>query len=176
MKAKILTLLFICPALIAIAQIGPGGVGNSTNNVLWLNADIIAQGDNTALTSWSDLSGNNNHATQGNTSYHPRFETDEINGQGVVRFDGIDDYLDDVYSYNARTVFAVYQILSANQAGTDLRQLWGNYDDGVHVALNARNNPGTWSFDADNRVTNTGRFGLNGAAYSGFLGNPGSPN
>ena len=46
------------------AQFGPGGVGNSSDNGLWVKADDITglnDGDN--VTSWNDRSGNANNVT-----------------------------------------------------------------------------------------------------------------
>ncbi|MCB9195414.1 MAG: T9SS type A sorting domain-containing protein [Flavobacteriales bacterium] len=158
-----------------ISQTGPGGVGSSASNSLWLQADDISQGDGTSISSWTDRSGNGNDASQGTGANQPTYETSEVNGHAVVRFDGTDDYFDDARSYNARTVFTVYNILSANQATTDLGQIWGNYAEGVHVSLDARGAGGTWSFDANNSVGNTGKLALNGAAYGAFGGNPSTP-
>lgn len=159
----------------SFSQTGPGGVGNSATNSLWLRANDLSLSNGAAVTSWSDFSGNNNHATQSNASYQGTFQTNQINGLPAVRFDGIDDFFDDNHSYTARTVLYVYNILSANQQVNDLGQIWGNYAEGAHLALDARNNPGTWSFDANNSVSNTGRLALNGAAYGGFNGNPSTP-
>jgi hypothetical protein len=160
----------------SFSQTGPGGVGNSTTNSLWLRANDLSLSNGAAVATWSDYSGNNNNASQSNVSYQSTFQTNQINSFPTVRFDGINDYFDDNHSYSARTVFYVYNILSANQQVTDLGQIWGNYAEGVHLALDARNIPGTWSFDADSSVSNTGRLALNGAAYGGFNGNPSTPN
>ena len=45
------------------AQTGPGGVGNSANNVLWLRADMGVTTVGPAVTNWADQSGNGNNAT-----------------------------------------------------------------------------------------------------------------
>ena len=57
----ILTLFF---AIQLRAQTGPAGVGNSSNNGLWLRADAINLADSTSLSTWADTSGNDNDAIQ----------------------------------------------------------------------------------------------------------------
>ena len=70
---------------------GPGGVGGSSNNVMWLKADDLSA---SPVSTWSDQSGNGNDVTQGTGSAQPAWVDGEINGLPVVRFDGTDDFLD----------------------------------------------------------------------------------
>lgn len=75
----------------------------------WWRASDIAQADNTAVASWSDLSGNGHTATQGTGSAQPTLQTNELNGQAVVRFDsgdGMSVATMDLTATNAVTVFA----------------------------------------------------------------------
>jgi hypothetical protein len=81
-----------------MAQIGPGGIGNSSGadgqpiNTLWLSADSISGvTDGSGITTWSDISGNANDATQVNSDLRPLFIQDGANGMPVARFDGLDD-------------------------------------------------------------------------------------
>lgn len=60
---------------------------------LWLDASTINQADGTAVASWSDLSGNAYDAAQATTASQPTYKTNIQNGLGVVRFDGVDDFL-----------------------------------------------------------------------------------
>jgi hypothetical protein len=55
---------------------------------LVLDARFIDQSDNTAVTSWIDRSGNSNNADQSTVANQPTFQTNEINGNPVVQFDG----------------------------------------------------------------------------------------
>jgi len=60
---------------------------------LWLKADVfelLSNGD--AVGSWTDSSGNNNHAEQTIGDRQPKYITDALNGLPSIRFDGIDDY------------------------------------------------------------------------------------
>ena len=73
---------------------GPGGVGQTSNNVLWLKADeITGLSDGNDVTSWTDNSGNSNTVSQSNTSYTPRYYSNIINGKPVVRWNQADTRL-----------------------------------------------------------------------------------
>jgi len=89
------------------AQSGPGGIGNSDGsgsqpeNSLWLRADSITGISNGAsVASWLDVSGNSNNASQGVANRQPLFITNELNGNPVVRFDGLDTLIGDYLTVN----------------------------------------------------------------------------
>jgi len=93
------TFLFLFALVIVIgvnAQTGPGGVGKTDGTsdlVLWLDANTINQTDGTNVSSWVDQSGYGNSASAP-SSYEPVFETNEWNGNPVVRFTAANtDYL-----------------------------------------------------------------------------------
>lgn len=66
---------------------GPGGVGRTSSNILWVRPEELASvSDGTDITTWSDFSGNGNDLTQSNASFKPRYFSSVINGQPVVRF------------------------------------------------------------------------------------------
>lgn len=70
-----------------VAQTGPGGVGNSTTNILWLKSnDITGLVDGDDVSSWIDASGNSHTLTQPNSSFTPVYQTSIVNGFPVVRF------------------------------------------------------------------------------------------
>ena len=87
-------LIFLLGVLItpwACAQTGPGGVGNSTSTGLWLKADA---GTSTtvnlaAVSTWSDVSGNSNHATQPTSNRQPLYTPGLINNMPALFFDNI---------------------------------------------------------------------------------------
>lgn len=62
-----------------------------SNLKCWLIANDIAAG---AVTSWTDASGNSNHATQATTGNKPTCVASAMNGHNVIRGDGLNDYLD----------------------------------------------------------------------------------
>lgn len=73
----------------ALAQTGPGGVGNSTSLPLWLKADV---GTNTtsnfsAVNQWNDMSGNANNAAQTTGARQPLYTTGLVNGMPALFFD-----------------------------------------------------------------------------------------
>ncbi|MCB0395216.1 MAG: T9SS type A sorting domain-containing protein [Flavobacteriales bacterium] len=98
--------------------VGPGGVGDDNNNVLWLIGDSSAYsdagttlaGNGEAITEWHDLSGNSNDFTQSSASAKPALATGVVNGHAVVRFDGSSDFLtgSSILSGNGgRTIFFI---------------------------------------------------------------------
>lgn len=113
-----LSFLLIAQFQALLAQTGPGGVDNSTNNVLWLRADAIISSNNQPLDEWRDQSGNGNHVRQANPVQQPLFITNFMNGYPVVRFDnnnaanqndfmwGDDD--DSLDGTNGLTIFPCY--------------------------------------------------------------------
>jgi hypothetical protein len=87
-RNTIVSLLFLFPIFL-FSQSGPGGVGNSSNNGLWLKADDITLSDGTPVVNWNDRSGNNNHATNSDLAEQPVFRSSSaINGRPSVYFDG----------------------------------------------------------------------------------------
>lgn len=62
---------------------------------LWVEARLITDlNDEDGVETWNDHSGNNNALTQSNSDLKPIFKTNILNGLPVLRFDGIDDYLE----------------------------------------------------------------------------------
>ena len=125
-----------------------------TGQILWLRADCVngtptQPNDNSEVTTWQDLSGNNNDATSNNDNRRPRFRSDStflINDQPVINFtrdtgaagtaadtggarfivDNIDiraSVLPDV------SVFVVYKPRRVDGDTNDILGVWGN-DDG----------------------------------------------
>ncbi|MEI8293030.1 MAG: hypothetical protein WCG66_03765 [bacterium] len=59
-----------------------------------LDSRYINQSDNTVVSSWNDNSGNSNNATQAVTANQPLYFTSILGGNGIVRFDGTNDFLE----------------------------------------------------------------------------------
>ncbi|MFT7057449.1 MAG: hypothetical protein ACJAR3_003098, partial [Roseivirga sp.] len=69
------------------SQTGPGGIGNSGTNLLWLRADqITGLTDGQDISTWTDVSGNGNTLSQPISSLTPEYQSSIINGLPVVRF------------------------------------------------------------------------------------------
>jgi hypothetical protein len=77
-----------------LGNLGPGGVGNSTNNKLWLKADDLSQANNSAVTNWPDASGNGLAAAANiplTSTNQPTFLTNSVNTiLPSISFDGGD--------------------------------------------------------------------------------------
>ena len=97
MYAKFLP-LFIMTILVPFlswAQTGPAGVGSPTNNGVWLRAADVAVPHNSPIASWLDASGNANNGVQTDATKQPIFiDNSSMNGQPVVRLDGVDDLVE----------------------------------------------------------------------------------
>lgn len=88
----------IAPATIADIAAIAGGVSFSPADIsglkLWLKADAITGlNDGDPVTTWNDSSGQGNNATQATAAKKPTYQTNELNGKPIVRFDGTDDFL-----------------------------------------------------------------------------------
>ncbi len=86
MRRTFLLLTILLPGILC-AQTGPGGVGSSSSNIVWLRASDIAGTDGAQISGWADQSGNSNDFTT-NGSNEPIFIADELNGLPVIRFGG----------------------------------------------------------------------------------------
>jgi hypothetical protein len=84
-----LTKTLLAPAAAPPAWV-PTDIG-ATTLLVWYEGDGITQADGSAVTSWTDLSGNNRHATEATNT--PTYETNELNGKPVIRFDATNDKL-----------------------------------------------------------------------------------
>ncbi len=61
--------------------------------LLWLKADWLNLNDGDTVSSWTDASGNNNHATAATAANRPTFKKNIINGKPALRYDGNSDVL-----------------------------------------------------------------------------------
>lgn len=59
----------------------------------WYDASSIAQSDGTSVSAWLDKSGNEAHMYQSTSASQPVYKTNQLNSKPVVRFDGVDDFL-----------------------------------------------------------------------------------
>jgi hypothetical protein len=97
---------------------------------LWLKADALALANNDPVASWTDSSGNSNHAAQATSGLRPLFKTSIQNGRPVVRFDATDDLLESgnfMAGTSALTVIAVASKTTANNTGLVLAAKHGTF-------------------------------------------------
>jgi hypothetical protein len=151
--------VFCLVSLSAVAQTGPGGVGNASGsggqpqNRLWLRADAgtSTTTNGQTVSAWNDQSGNGNNATQGTSANQPLFIASEplANNRPVLRFDGSDDWMqttthltDNVGTLMScrheklpsgfggyRTIFTSRDFLMLGRASGS--DVWGAYNDGA---------------------------------------------
>ncbi|RYM33886.1 T9SS type A sorting domain-containing protein [Brumimicrobium glaciale] len=92
MNLKSFLFAFFIPIAL-FSQTGPGGVGNSSDNGLWLKADAIkGLADGAPVVKWGDDSGNGNHAIA-TLSEQPKYQINGINGRPSLLFDGSNDQM-----------------------------------------------------------------------------------
>ena len=99
-------------------KLNPKGISGSNLN-LWLDA-----ADSSTLTlysgkvsTWSDKSGNDNHATQSNSDYQPTLNNSVLNALPVIRFDGSNDVMTLSGDHALQTFFLVLNARDGNNFG-----------------------------------------------------------
>ena len=107
----------VCICLLSKAQTGPGGVGDNTNNILWLRADQIsgyADGEN--VTTWVDTSGNDDDAVQSDTSKSPDYTASvtQLNNMPALYFDGNDNCMDLGAFTHAASDYDIFTVYKAD--------------------------------------------------------------
>ena len=119
-------IVFACAQ--SLGQTGPGGVGSSTNNALWLkaNAGPSAVVNGAPISTWNDASGNANHVSQTVAAQQPTYVSSLMNGYPAVLFDnnntgGQNDHLfgadnSNLDNTNGLTIFTVTRMNSLGNA------------------------------------------------------------
>ncbi len=179
--------LFCFATITAVAQTGPGGVGNSSTNILWLRADSGIVAPTFGVQQWTDMSGNGNHAVQMDGMRQPTRAANVMNGMPAVLFDNDQTNADrltipdnaTLEGMNGLSGFAVYR-LNAGTATTAPRGLlskrvdpstqnaygWFLWDSGGNVRQHLDiNGTGERVTGTSNRVTATNY--LDGFVYHG---------
>ncbi len=91
---RVLLLLTATITFNTFAQVGPGGIENtsgSSDMIMWLDANAIEGVTHFGnITTWEDLSGYGNDASQSNSTNKPNLLYNHVNGMPVVRFNGIE--------------------------------------------------------------------------------------
>jgi len=121
------------------AKMNTGGI------ILWLKADIGVTLNGSTVSVWTDQSGNNNNAIQSNPSNQPLLVTGALNGLPVLRFDGLNDFMDfpDIIT-NKISFFCVFKktsgtigvLLCASTSPGTPSQTIENYTDGASYIVN----------------------------------------
>lgn len=113
-----LSVLAFTPCIQSFSQdTGPGGVGTSSNNVIWLDANQLGLSDGAAVSTWTDASGNGNDFTQATPADQPMFNTSgSINSMPTVTFDGASEFLGSGAITDLDTDELSYFIILQNQS------------------------------------------------------------
>lgn len=164
----VITLLW---TTISFSQTGPGGVGNSSNNGLWLKANDIIVGSGSPISTWRDASGNANDANQiVAPTANPTFQLSSgLNNMPVVRFDGVDDEMAvaDADILDNSTGITYYVVLRPNNLNGDPRGILGK-----RVTFTVLSDYSyTYFFHGGNRLnldveTQNNRFDAGGTTFS----------
>lgn len=171
---------------VLLGNVGPGGVGNSTNNKLWLRADDLTQANSTSVTSWADASGNVLTATNavGSGSF-PTFLTNSVNTiLPSISFDGGDwltlgtpASLDLIPQTNSWSFFAAFNV-ATNGFGTLFSKATATAGTRQYQYTIDSSNPNRFAAFMGGTFTNTGSptatgswivgTGLTGASATGY--------
>lgn len=105
---------------------GPGGVGDNVDTEMWFDASKLTLANNTAVSSFTDRSGNSRNATQSGATNKPIFLTNQLNGLPVVNFDGSNDYLATGAVSDLNTDKQTWFIVTKANNGTHTGQIIGS--------------------------------------------------
>jgi hypothetical protein len=149
----------------------------------------ITVADGTALSTWSDRSRTAISATQATGSLQPTYQTNEINGQPVVSFDGTDDNMihgqDNAESCvwvvvaKVRSTQASYRGFAAAGASASAGTMilsrvgagkWGTYGGSDRPATSTPADGTPYVFTMEDNAASGGAFFLNGAADGTYAG------
>jgi len=129
-KTTLIASLFL--PLLTLAQSGPGGVGNASNNAFWVKADL---GTSTSvngmpLSMWSDQSGNGNHLVQSTALQQPLFRANLLNGYPGIMFDNVstsgeNDFMSapDSPLFDNTAGLTIFSVVRPNVLGSDARSI-----------------------------------------------------
>ncbi|GAB5538162.1 MAG: hypothetical protein Salg2KO_02650 [Salibacteraceae bacterium] len=170
MRPYVSIIFLLIQSIALLAQTGPGGVGDSTTNGLWLRTDILTLNDSDSVALWPDASGNNNDAFQLDTSMRPVFyQTSTLNSLPIIRLDGVNDVLTvaDATILDGTPGITFYAVLRPNNLDGEPRGILGKRIDSSTNANWAY----TWFFYTTDRIfldinTQNDRFSTGSETYS----------
>jgi len=169
---KLYPFLFLLLTTPLFSQTGPGGVGNSSNNVIWLNGDIFTYSTDPNISSWDDQSGNSNDFIQNNSSNQPSRST--YSGFYALRFDGADFIRRGAtagLNANTNTQYIVYNGYRPNHVGI-LYESSFTQSSQFFRTFRLFGNVKSWVLDASlntvsNQVSNSSAFQIVSSVWDG---------
>jgi hypothetical protein len=104
-----------------VAPVGGFSPADIAGLQIWLKADAITGlNDGEPVATWNDSSINGRNLTQATSTKRPLYKTAVQNGLPVMRFDGVDDYLQATFTLNQPTqLFVVYKIRTPSNGVID---------------------------------------------------------
>jgi hypothetical protein len=151
----------------------------------------FSQADGTSVSSWPDRSRTAISATQANGANQPTYETNEINGQPVVSFDGSNDSMGHGQDNAASCVWVVVAKVRSTQSGfrgfaaagasgssagtmilsrVSTAGTWGTFSSAENAAITTPANGTAYIFTMVDNGANGGAFFLSGAADGTYAG------
>ena len=115
------------PVILTSGPAGPTSLPVTDGLQLWLDASVgTSLGAGNTVVQWGDQSGNANNALQINEAMAPTLVPSAISGMPVVRFDGVDDFLDvaDSDSLSITGDISTFYVIRFTDFAT-FRSVWG---------------------------------------------------
>lgn len=95
-----------------------------TNNLFSHHvANDVPLASGSSVAEWADYSGHNRTLLQSNASKRPVLVRNVLNGKAVVRFDGVDDFMQTVIGDTGAQPFTIFAVLKQFSGGPDT-QVW----------------------------------------------------
>ncbi len=141
---------------------GPGGVGDSISNKLWLRADLgvltsagIPANQNDAVETWEDQSGSLNDMTQLTGAGQPSFESTSLNGKPALSFDGTTDYFnkDLSSSFTATAPLHFFTVTSFASSAEQTVLSLGDVDNSNTLSISKDTDGSYYSFSQGSKKT-----------------------
>lgn len=95
-----------------------------TNLMNWHVADTIPRAGGSAVPDWQDASGFSRHLQQSNSAKQPLLIKNVLNGHAVVRFDGVDDFLQTINATGSVSQPATIILVLKQYASGGAQQIW----------------------------------------------------
>lgn len=151
MKKSCFVLSMIIVLFYAVSMVAtPSGIQGLR---VWLDAEAITGlNNNDPIQTWNDESGNNYNAVQNTLANRPLYIEDGINGRPVVRFDGVNDWLQITPDSGLNmTTFSLIVVFKAQVPNQSIQVITAKESAGASP-WNNRN----WWFSINNNDTTQG--------------------
>jgi len=153
-----------------MAQTGPPATSGLVLHLDTSDADSITKNGDNKVSQWADLSGNNNHAIQGASGNQPLWVENVLAGKPVIRFDGLDDYLQTAPFGSElpqpNTIIVVWKLATDDFSRTVID---GIAADRRHAIIKVLDSPPTWNREIILHAGYPNLFGSPLPAPSDFL-------